>query len=295
MPMPALSAVIVTFNSEAVILSCLTSLHAAASDAEIIIIDNHSTDSTITAIETFTRRHPASGITLVRTRRNCGYARAVNMGLARARGGTIMLLGPDVRLFPNTYQRLRRCLQTDTRIGMAAPRLVDEHGSTRPSVRHLPTFTDLWLELSGLPRLFPGRITASWKARKFDYGTSGPAEQPEASCLLCRREAVRDIGPMDERFFMFFNDVDWCRRFRDEGWSIRYCHDATAVHAGGHSVYQRRLPMIWKSHQGFYRYLKKYTASPGGRLSLILAGFCLITAAFFRSSLWITAKIVKKM
>ncbi|MBN2416648.1 glycosyltransferase family 2 protein [bacterium] len=282
---PVLSVIIVTYNSEAVIISCLDSLHASAPDAEVIIIDNHSTDATAARIEAYIRERPAAALTLIRSPRNCGFARAVNIGLTRAKGEAVMLLGPDVRLFPGTTGRLMRCLTDDERVGIAAPRLIDEHGHTRPSVRKPPGFSDLWLELSGLPRLLPGRITAAWKAPGFDYSRSGPARQPEASCLLCRMTAVAQVGPMDVRFTMFFNDVDWCRRFRENGWSIHYCHDAPAFHAGGHAVYQHRIPMIWKSHQAFYRYLKKYTHSRSGRIAVAAAGLSLVIAAAVRSLL----------
>lgn len=295
METPALSVIIVTYNSSEVIIPCLQAVCRASIAAEVIIIDNNSADSTPALIEEYRRSHPDRGPVLIRNARNEGYAAAVNTGLGRAEGAYLMLLGPDTRIGRDTPGILIDQLQKYPGCGMIAPRLTDREGRVMPSVRKFPRPADLLLELSCLPALFPRHIRPAWKNSGFDYHRPAQIDQPEASCILCRREAAEQAGPMDEQFTMFFNDVDWCRRFRAHGWQIRYCPLASAVHLGGHSVYRHRVPMIWKSHQGFYRYMQKYACSGPQRLLLSAAGAALIAGAMVRSLFHLMYAVIKRM
>jgi len=283
MKTPVLSVIIVTFNSSDVIQDCLTSLLLTKVLTEIIIIDNSSSDKTISLILNFIHNNPTQKIILIQQTRNSGYAAGINTGLNKAKGSYVMLLGPDTRLQKNAASTLITVLENDHQIGMTAPRLMDEKGKTYNSIRTFPRINDLFFELCGLPRLFPKRFLPAWKLPDFDYTIPAEIDQPEASCLLCRNEAITHVGFMDERFTMFFNDVDWCLRFKKSGWKIYFQPAAEVIHLKGTSIYANRVRMIWKSHQGFFRFFRKYTPAGFKQINVILLGLLLIITAVLRS------------
>jgi len=285
-----LSIIIITFNNEKYIKECLTSLLKIYSNQEIIIIDNNSTDRTLHIIKNFTNQYSSSNVTLIKNRINRGFAQAVNQGIINSKGQYICLLGSDCRIEENTMQNLMRFLKNHPETGLIAPRLVNKYGKSIQSCRRLPTTKDLILELSGLPTLFPGRIKSNWKSVILDHSSPVEVEQPEASCIMTSQEAVRKIGLMDERFTIFFNDVDWCRRFLQYDYKIIYFPQVKVLHYKGGSIYKNRIPMIWKSHQGFYRYFLKYAQNFSQKLFIHIIGLVLIYTAVLRSIFYILSE-----
>lgn len=284
---PMISVLIVTHNNEKDILPCLASLPWEWMPMEVICIDNRSSDRTRKHIRSFMQEKPERAIRTVFNQDNLGYAAAVNQGLRHARGEWICILGPDARLHAGALQTLQKKSESRPRLGMAAPQLLRTDGSVQPSCRRFPELSDVLLELTGLPRLLPGLFSSQWKMTDFDHRSERMVEQPEATCLLIRREAIRQVGLMDERFPIFFNDVDWCKRFDLQGWQILFTPDAKVTHRQGTSVNIRPASMIWKSHQGFYRYFNKYASSPGQKLILLPLGMLLIITASVRGILLI--------
>ncbi len=282
-----LSIIIITFNNEQYIRECLTSLLKIYSNHEIIIIDNNSTDRTLHIIKNFTNQHSSCNITLIKNRTNRGFARAVNQGIINSKGHHLCLLGSDCRIEENTMEELISFLKHHPEAGLIAPRLVNKFGQTIQSCRRLPTIEDLILELSGLPKLFPGKIKSKWKSVILDRNSPVEVEQPEASCIMTCQKAVQKIGLMDERFTIFFNDVDWCRRFLQNGYKIVYYPQVKVLHYKGGSIYKNRIPMIWKSHQGFYRYFLKYSQNLSQKILIHIIGFILIYTAVLRSIFYI--------
>ncbi len=287
MKSPELSIITVTYDNEDTITACLSSLLRISLSYEVLIIDNHSGDNTIKRVRSFQDNNPGLSLHLIANNRNRGFAAGVNQGLRKSRGKYILLLGPDASLENAAASLLIECLEQHRWTGLSAPRLENPDGSVQPSCRLLPGWSDLLLELSGLPRIFPELITPRWKNAGFDYTKPQEVQQPQASCLLIRRTDYKELGGMDERFDIFFNDVDWCRRFLDAGRRVRYCPAAVVQHAGGGSVYKHRIHSIWKSHQGWYRYLVKYSAGPAAVTLSHFWGLLLIIAAAYRSLLWL--------
>jgi GT2 family glycosyltransferase len=281
-----ISVLIVTRNNERDIGACISSLPWGKAPFELRIEDNGSTDGTREWAEKSVRDKRRSGAS-VHARWNAGnrgYAAAVNTMLAASRGEWICLLGPDTAVRPGALQELALFLLKNPAVGAAAPRLVGGNGMTQSSCRRFPTVRDALLELSGLPRLFPRRFRPRWKMPEFDHASAASVDQPEATCLMVRRQAYDEVGPMDERFPLFFNDVDWCRRIRESGWDIVFLPSAVVGHARGASVNQVPVMKIWKSHQGFYRYFAKYRRSAWGKATNPLLGGMLACAAVMRAA-----------
>ncbi len=278
-----LSVVIVTYNNENHIITCLSSLPWKHLPTEVLWIDNGSKDRTRKMVEEFCHQSPECTIKKLCNPSNRGFACGVNQGLVYSKGDFILLLGPDTRVLPGSTEAMIDFLKTHPEVGLVAPQLIDSENRILPSCRRFPTYRDLFCELSGLLKLFPNRFPSQWKMNDFNHLTQREVDQPEATCLLTHRKALRDVGSMDERFFMFFNDVDWCRRFWSRGWKVVFYPQARIQHTKGASVFPHRLPMIWRSHQGFYRYFEKYAVFVWQRALNQILKILLILAATFRS------------
>jgi GT2 family glycosyltransferase len=250
-----LSIVIVTWNSAADIEACIDSINFG-SEFEVIVVDNASTDATPSVV----RQH--HHLRLVENPSNLGYARASNQGIKLATGECVLLLNPDTRIELGTLDALSGYLDQHPAVGAVAPRLTSPDGTTQYSIRSFPTATSLFWELIGLSRLFPkSRLFGRWKMKYFDYDRTAEVEQPMASCLMVRRTLLDQLGSMDERFPMFYNDVDLSKRMADAGWKTVYLADARVVHRHGASTSQVRARMIRESHRSAFRYLRKHDRS----------------------------------
>ncbi len=279
-----ISVLIVTYRSERHILPCLASLPGKADGGiEVCVVDNGPTAETRAAIGTFTAGPGGRRIRVIPGLEPKSYAAAVNLGLRSCRGEWICLLGPDTRMGRGCLERMIRYLKRYPGVGVAAPRLTDAAGRTLPSCRRFPDTRDALMEMSGLPRLRPSRFAPRWKMPDFGHDRTADVEQPEATCLLLRRPVLETVGPMDERFPLFFNDVDWCRRIRTAGWRIVFLPEASVEHVRGASVNREPFIKIWRSHQGFFRYLSKYSGSGPRRLLLPALGWLFIVTAVLRA------------
>jgi GT2 family glycosyltransferase len=256
---PAISVVIITFNSHSEISTCLASLHSALASckAQIIIIDNASSDGTIAVLERqfLSLQKKCPNTTLIKNARNIGYTAAINQGLRLCQGRFILLLNPDIILYAHTLSTLLDRFQDDE-LGCVAPQLLNADGSVQPSCRRFPRVRDIFLEL--LPSIITSFAFSSWKMPEFDHKTTREVDQPQGAFLLFRSSVLQQVGLLDERFFMFFSDVDFCRRIRAQGWRILFCAEAKALHFKGRSVQQNKLDMIISSHRSFVDYLIKY-------------------------------------
>ncbi|MDZ7373460.1 MAG: glycosyltransferase family 2 protein [candidate division KSB1 bacterium] len=284
---PRLTVVVVTYNSAPHVEGCLSSLARAAEGFQtwVRIVDNASGDRTAEIAEkvAHTLQRPSLRFELVRADSNLGFTRAMNLALAGTEAEFFLWLNPDVRVEQDCLRILRDVLEKDPRCGAVAPQLRNPDGTVQPSCRRFPRHRDLFFELFGLSRLFPrSPFFAAWKMGDFDHRHPALVDQPQGACLLMRGEAVRDVGPLDERFVMFFSDVDYCRRLYQAGWHIRFEPAARATHEKGASVRQNRRAMIRLSHADFARYFDKWYPSVAYRPVNLLARVALQAALPFR-------------
>jgi GT2 family glycosyltransferase len=278
-----IGVVIVTYNSAGEIGDCLESLKAASTrPLSIVVVDNASPDGTLEKVRQF------PDVEIISNNVNRYYAAANNQGVARVAGRHILLLNPDVMLPVSGADALAAVMDSDERLAAVAPMLVDPSGKRQQSLREFPGFDTLWYDLLGLSYIFPRSPRfGRWRMGYFDGKSERDVPQPMASCLMIRRSVLAEIGFFDERYPMFFNDVDWCKRVHDRNWRIRYTPDVQARHIGGASTRQRKLRMIWMSHTAYLQYLRHYHASTiGRRLALYLSAPVLYFAAALRSIWW---------
>lgn len=277
---PRLSVIIVTWNSAADIENCLDSI-AFDGHFEVIIIDNASTDDTVARVRRYKQ------FILIENKANLGYARANNQGLAIASGQHVLLLNPDTVLGPGALDELCHELDRVPDTGAVAPRLVNPDGTDQDSIRSLPTATAVFFEVTGLSSLFPGNaVLDHWRLRKFDYNAAQDVQQPMASCLLFRRAVLMELGGFDERFPIFYNDVDICQRLLTAGWRIRYLPTVKVMHRRGASTSQVKLKSIRENHRSLFRYLRKHDNSKWFWLKAVWLLPTLELATLVRMMLW---------
>lgn len=258
-----ISVIVVTFNNLHTILPCLSSLQSALQlyYSQVFVVDNASSDGTVPLLrekQDYFANHFAEFYLQINDV-NLGFTRAVNQGLTRATGDYILLLNPDVILQNETIRELLTCFVQDNKVGVVAPQLRFSDETIQPSCRTFPRKRDMFFELSGLAKLFPqSPFFNHWRMPDFDHRQTKNVEQPQGAFLLARQEVLKQVGLLDDRFPMFFSDVDWCRRIIAKGWHIRFCPNTFVYHLRGHSVFQRRGEMIVSSHRSFIAYFKKF-------------------------------------
>jgi len=257
-----LSIIIVTFNNQDIIRECLQSIsrYFDSLTIELILIDNQSTDQTRDILSeswpAFAHKH------CIFNEQNEGYTRGVNQGLKIASGKYILMLNPDV-IFPQAilYDLFE---MLDDFTAVVVPQLRYPDGRIQPSCRRFPQKSDVLFESLGLSKIFPDSDRWNrWRMPQFDHKTSRFVEQPQGAFLLTTRETLEKIGLLDERFYMFFSDVEWCRRVYENGFKILFAAEHFVYHVHGASVRKKRKKMILTSHRSFIQYFQKYDKTFG--------------------------------
>jgi len=252
--------IIVSFNSGACLTRCLESIEAHAPAAHVIVIDNASTDGSTSG--TAFRR---AGVTVQANPRNVGFARAVNQGLAATSRDLVMVLNPDCYLLPGAADCLEEELRRYPECAIAGPKILNDDGSVQGSARGDPTlFTGFFGRTTLLTRLFPNSRLARRNVRtepeRVTSGESFAVDWVSGACMLARREALISVGGFDERYFLYWEDADLCRRLRDKGHSTRYVPSCTVVHSGGVSTRGARTLAITAFHESAYTYYATHVA-----------------------------------
>jgi len=279
-----ISIVVISYNGMEFIPDCLATVVASLHevDAEVIVVDNGSSDGTVSFI-----RDSYPDIAVVANDENRGFAPAVNQGLRSAGGEFILLLNQDTRIRENAIVRLARRMERDETIGTIGPRLVGFDGVLQKSCRAFPTYRHLFFDLTGLSFLFPrSRIFGGWRMGWFDHETERKVDQPMGAALMVRREMLDKVGFFDERFRIFFNDVDYCRRVRLAGYVNLYYPDAVIEHYYGGTIRTMKPDMVMESHRAMYQYFKKYGRGAWGRSLPYFWGLVLWLAAFIRAGFY---------
>jgi len=263
-----LSILILNYNTREHLRACLASLQAEGSTSlsdgpiqtEVIVIDNASSDG---SAEMVTAEFP--GVSLIRAPRNGGFAYGNNLGLMRSRGAAILLLNPDTLMPVGGIAGLLDCLAAHPEAGIVGPRLLRPDGSMHLACRRsFPTPSIAFYRISGLSQLFPrsprfGRYNLTF----VDPGIAIDVDSVCGACLLLRRGVLERVGALDERFFMYGEDLDWCLRTREAGWSVRYEPGVVVQHQHGAASRKRALRTTYHFFQAmdlFYRkhYVDRY-------------------------------------
>ncbi len=252
-----ISVIIVTWNSEAEILACVNSVIAASKEltTELIIIDNNSADNSFT----IANKINYFKLQTIKNPENRGYTKAVNQGIGLAKGKYVLLLNPDTVLAESSIKIMYDFLETNIEYGTCAPLMKNPDGTIQYSVRNFPTYWRMFTEFSLLSYIFPKtKLFGSWKAKYMNYSIAQDIQQPMAAAFMIRSSLLIDIGNMDERFSMFFNDVDLCRKIYDSGFKIRLLPSSIVTHEHGASIKKDRARMIKIWNEDCTKYFEKH-------------------------------------
>jgi GT2 family glycosyltransferase len=253
--MATCAAVIVNFNAGPYLRQAVGSITGTPDISEIIVVDNASGDGSLDLLA------PAPGLTLVRNEDNLGFAAACNIGIERSRSDVVLLLNPDCVVEPGAVRRLMDVMATSERVGMVGPRLVNADGSEQAGGRRMmPTPWLAFVRTTGLSRFYPKAFD--------DFALhqrpvpDGPVEIEAISgaCMLVRRKAIEDVGPLDAGYFLHCEDLDWCMRFLQGNWEIMFVPDARVIHHKGVSSRPMSLRVELYKHRGMARFYRKFYA-----------------------------------
>lgn len=243
------SIVIPTWNQRKLLYECLESIvkYPSVLGTEIIVIDDASTDHTAEFIK---KKFPK--VRLIENKVNEGYAKAVNKGVDHSKGNFIFLLNNDTRFLGNTIDVLYEFLMEHKDVGAVAPLLVYPDGRLQVSCRRFPTPIAILLEKLHINKT--GHYM-KLKLTQDEHLKGGIVPQPMASALLIRRQCWEAVGALDERFPIFFNDVDWCYRvYKNTDYKVYLCPDVKVIHHVGATVNTLGARKKWE----FYKSLAKF-------------------------------------
>jgi N-acetylglucosaminyl-diphospho-decaprenol L-rhamnosyltransferase len=252
------SVVTVNYRSWLYTLRCIDSLYATGyEDFEVVVVDNDQEAPPEIP-------HPVRPI---RNPENVGFARACNQGTYASRGENVMFINPDTLVEDDFFESLEEFLDENPRAGVVGPRIVGEEGDVQLTARKELSFVSGFLgRTSLLTRLFPKNLLVR---RLFPAAEklTGPTvvDWISGTCMVVRRRTLEEIGPMDERFFMYFEDADLCRRAREAGWLVYYLPQIEIFHHSGASS-RSRPRAIWDLHKSAFIYHRKH--GPHGPLDI---------------------------
>ena len=272
-----LSIVIVSWNVSELLRVCLQSIfdNPPQHDFEVFVVDNSSHDHPDRVVKDFK-------VTYIPQIRNMGFAVANNVAIRKTTGDYVLLLNPDTVVGPGTLDSLILFAKQKPHAGIIGPKLLNPDGSLQPSVRKFPTTITLAVIFLKLHRIFPKiKVVREFLGEKFDYYGDHKVDQVMGACFLIRREVVRMVGLLDEHFFIWFEEVDYCKRAIRAGFEVWYTGQASITHYFAQSFRQQFGPLKqWRFCISALRYARTHLGNTSMVLLSILFPLSLLLSLF---------------
>ena len=248
------SIIIVSWNNHAVLANCLRSLENAKNKAtfDVWVVDNASSDGTASLVQS---QFPS--VNLIANKKNLGFAGANNQAVPQSNGKYILLLNPDTEMHAESIEVMLDEINKDSKIGVLGPRILNPDGTPQRSCWR--GYPGLGMAISDAFYLwkFPWLpLTRNVEYRPDELIKTRDVDHLLGAGLLIRRQTWDEIGPLDENFFLFLEETDWCLRAKQAGWRVVFTPNATITHFGQHSMRQqpaKNLPHFYRSYCHFYR------------------------------------------
>ena len=257
-----ISIIIVNYNTRQYVLQCLESIYSEeyACDpqkVEVLVVDNASADGSMEAVA---RQFPQAKI--IANDKNWGFATANNQAIRQSRGRYALLLNSDAEIIPPALKTLVDFMDAHPQAGVAGSRVLNPDLSFQGSARKFPTpFTAFFGRTTIFTKLFPNNRFTREQVLCFNFDNGNDpfeADWVSGAALAARREAFEKVGLLDEDFFLFWEDTDWCKRIKDAGWKIYCVPDSRVIHHGGASIHKRSVRTIIEFHKSAYHYYHKH-------------------------------------
>lgn len=272
------SVVIVNYFSETLAVDCLRSIHEAepslAQDMEFVIVDNGSSQDWSCLLAGLPH------VKLIASGKNLGFGRAANSGIRASRGEYILLINPDSLVCEGAIGRATAFMEdpANSAVAILGPKVYDDVAkrSVQSSVRSFPGFSaGLFTRTSLMTRLWPDNPwSREFLRTNWQHDLPARVDWVSGCCMLIRRSALDQIGMFDERYFMYLEDVDLCRRARAQGWEVAYFPGTEIVHQIGASTELRPLRMIVELHRSGWLYFRKFFRAGIITRAVVLLGIC---------------------
>jgi hypothetical protein len=255
-----LSIIIVAWNVRDLVLDCLASIEAAGPGVsyEVIVVDNGSVDDTVGAVA---RQFPRTQV--IALPRNVGFAAGNNVGLRKMNGRHAVLLNSDTVVLRGGLEACVRYLDEHGDVGVVGPQLLNPDRSRQNCIHNSPTLFSELIGQSLLRRLFPRR----WPSKRTHFPGPVQVDAVLGACLFVRREVVEQVGLIDEDYFFFLEETDWCHRIRRAGWRVVHLPEAHVIHLYGEAT-KKKLPL--RTRIEYYRSRYLFFAKNYGPLELAL-------------------------
>jgi GT2 family glycosyltransferase len=249
------SVVIVNWNTKDLLVDCIQTIlkTTIASNVEIIVVDNGSSDGSAAAAAKLAR------VMVIRNETNMGFAAANNIGISASTGRFVCLVNSDVKVLEGCLDRMCQYMDEHPTVGLLGPRVLNKDLSLQRSCAELPTLWNVLTQALMLDKLFPW--APCFRARfmaDFDHASERNVEVLSGCFLMARREAIGGVGLLDESFFIYKEDVDWCKRFGDCDWEVRFYPHASAIHYGGASSSVEPATFLIEMEKANLQYWRKH-------------------------------------
>jgi GT2 family glycosyltransferase len=266
-----ISVIIVSWNAKAYLLECLESIRrqSMSGELEVIVVDNASSDGSPQAV-----RHNFPAVKLICNGGNDGFARGNNIGIGASTGDYLFLINSDVVVSEGCFEKLTRHMDAHPEIGILGPKIVGSHGEVQRSTMGYPSLWNALCRALALDSLFPrSRLFGAYMMTFSNHDVTRSAEVINGCFWVVRRSAMEQVGLLDERFFMYGEDVDWCKRFNDSNWKVVFFSEAEVLHYGGASSANAPVKFEIEMLRANYQYWVKHHARAAAGMFLLISLF----------------------
>jgi N-acetylglucosaminyl-diphospho-decaprenol L-rhamnosyltransferase len=250
-----LSVIIVSWNTRDLLADCLHSINAGrgALAVEVIVVDGGSSDG---SPEMIAENFP--WVQLEARPENVGFPKGNNIGLAKAGGRLLLLLNPDTVIIGEALATMAHYLGANPEVGIVGPKLLNPDGSIQSSRRRFPTFATGLFESTWFQPFAPRSLMEGYYAADLPDDVISDVDWLVGACLMTRRDVLESIGPLDEAYFMYSEELDWCRRVKEAGWRVVFLPEAQIVHHVGKSSDQAVTERHINYQRAKLRYFRKF-------------------------------------
>lgn len=267
------SIIIISFNTKELLSQCIKSVLKQRGNlsTEIIVVDNNSKDGSVEMLES---SFPM--VQIIKNKTNRGFAAANNQAMAAAKGEFVLLINPDTIVLDRAIPKAVAFAQSRPEAAVVGCKVLNPDGTTQPTCFMFPSVLNLILSSTYLYKLFPGnRFFGREKMTWWNRETIQQVDVVSGCFMLVRREAIKQVGMMDEDFFFYAEETDWCYRFKKKGWKLLFTPEAQIIHYWGASSSVRGVEMKLQLRGSILLFIKKHK----NRAAYILS--CILMAMFF--------------
>lgn len=255
--LPGVSIIILSWNVRDLLRQCLSSLPLNSPDIEIIVVDAASSDDSVEMVRAEFVRAEFPAVRMIASDENLGYTRGNNLGLRAATGRYALILNPDTEVVGDAIPQMLAYMDAHPRIGALGPQLLYPDGTVQSTRRRFPSLATGFFESTWFQPLAPRRLLDHYYARDLPDDAIGEVDWVVGAALLVRREAYEQVGGFDEGYFMYSEEMDWCRRMKAAGWQVVYFPPACIVHHEAKSSAQVPAATHIRFNSSKVRYFRK--------------------------------------